>query len=445
MQRFLTSLLVMMLYLASSTSSAQQFESFRQVGEASGIAAGTVTSFTLAPTLPTAASQANTQNASQISFFNAAGLSTVYRVTFTPSNIIRNNTRVFLPSDDFSGVAPGLNLDEVRFFTGTLTNPADPQSDIPAHWFRLTFYNGIWSGAFRIADRIYFIDRSRRDNIVEVRSTPSQNSTLRPTRQLKVTALIDDEFVFADSPGDSVGLDNIGHIHALESLHIMEALTNDSLGLTLTLEQVVYRSSSELLLPAAWLESNASSFGIEDNFTSFLFRGDESLQQQVNRAPNNRYILQSTLNFNQLTSAHLFGSLLEIRPENSTLQSNQNPLDAAHWSESQRTALLANLPSFSRIQTISSDAPEIEVTESEDIINQIPQSILDSEIVESLDQNINSTTDTGGLLQSDETPTSDPAAQSGGGMLNSTSIGSLLSLLLMCLFSRKRLANGAIK
>ena len=66
MQRFLSSLLVMMLYVVSSNSSAQQFDSFRQIGEFSGTAAGTVTSITLAPTT------------SQISFFDAAGLSTVF-------------------------------------------------------------------------------------------------------------------------------------------------------------------------------------------------------------------------------------------------------------------------------------------------------------------------------------------------------------------------------
>ena len=433
MQRYLTSLLVMLLYLTSSTSSAQQFESFRQVGEASGIAVGAVTGITLAQTLPTADSQANSQTDSQISFFNAAGVSTVYDVILTPSNILRADTKVFLPSDDFSATQPGPNLDEVSFFTGMLVNPADPEGPVPAHWFRLTFYNGIWSGAFRIADRIYSVDRSRRDNIVEVRITPSQNTTLQPTRQLKITALIDDEFLFADPPGDSIGLDSIGHIHALESLHIMEALTNDSLGITFTLDQVVYRSASELLSPGAWLESNASSFGIEDNFASFFFRGNESLQPQVNRAPNTSYVVQSTLNFNQLTSAHLFGELLEIRPENSTLQSNQNPLDAAHWSEAQRTALLDNISDFSMIQTISSDAPEIEISESEEIVNQIPQDILDSEIVESISSNSD------GLLQNDEINTADLTTQSsGGGMLSAGSIGSLLSILLVCLFSRKR-------
>ena len=437
MQRYLTSLLVMLLYLASSPSSAQQFESFRQVGEASGIAAGAVTGITLAQTLPTTGSQASEQTDSQISFFNAAGVSTVYDVIFTPSNIIRADTKVFLPPDDFSAAQPGPNLDEVSFFTALLVNAADPQGPVPTHWFRMTFYNGIWSGAFRIADRIYSIDRSRRDNIVEVRITPSPNITLRPTRQLKITALIDDEFVFADPPGDSIGLDSIGHIHALESLHIMEALTNDSLGMTFTLDQVVYRPSRELVSPGAWLESNASSFGIDDNFTSFFFRGNESLQSQVSRAPNTSFVVQNTLNFNQLTSAHLFGNLFEIRPENSTLQSNLNPLDAAHWSEAQRTALLDSISDFSMIQTISSDAPEIEITESEEIINQIPQDILDSEIVESIDQNINSNSD--GLLQNDEINTADLATQSsGGGMLSVGSIGSLLSILLVCLFSRKR-------
>ena len=85
------------------------------------------------------------------------------------------------------------------------------------------------------------------------------------------------------------------------------------------------------------------------------------------------------------------------------------------------------------IQTISSDAPEIEISESEEIVNQIPQDILDSEIVESISSNSD------GLLQNDEINTADLTTQSsGGGMLSAGSIGSLLSILLVCLFSRKR-------
>ena len=242
MQRFPTYLLMVMLYLVSSISSAQQFDSFVQVGESRGISAGTVTSISLA------------QTGSRITFFNAAGFTTVFDLNLTPSQVIRDSMSVFMPAEAFPEIEPSMDLDDVSFFTGELIDPLNPGISTPANWFRLTLHNDTWSGAFRIADRIYAINRSQPDNVVEVRATPSQNQSLRPVRRIKVTAIIDEEFVFADSPGDSVGMDNLGHIYALESLHVMEGVMNDSLGITLTLDQLIYQRSSELASPALWLD-----------------------------------------------------------------------------------------------------------------------------------------------------------------------------------------------
>jgi len=427
MQRFLTSLLVMMLYLVSSNSSAQQFDSFRQIGEVAGSSAGTVTSITLAPTT------------SQISFFNAAGLSTVFDIVLRPSEIIRDDVPVFMPSTNFGSdisntVEPSLNLDGVGFFTGTLVNTQDRQGDVPAHWFRITFHDGIWSGAFRVADQVYSINRDQRDNVVEVRSTPSQNKELLPARQIKVTALVDEDFVYADAPGDSVGLDTLGHIFALETLHVMDGIALDSLGLTLKVEQLVYQESSQIESPAIWLADNADTFGIEDNFTTFLFRGN------AEPAIGSNFVQQNVANYAQLATAHNFGELLGLPGEDGTLQSTLNPLNAAHWSDSQKEFLSANLPNPTLVQIISSDAPDIEVTEPE-IANEIPQSILDSEIVESIEfDSDDGDESSGAIFQEDgsvdsQTNLTSTGTDGGGGRLSSLSA---VILLLLVIVSRRQ-------
>ncbi len=422
MRRFLSSLLVLMLYVVSSNSSAQQFDSFRQIGEVDGTAAGTVTSITLAPTT------------SQISFFDAAGLSTVFDIIFTPSQVIRDDIPVFMPSTEFgseisSTVEPSLNLDGVGFFTGTLVNTQDRQGDVPAHWFRITFHDGIWSGAFRIADRVYSINRDQRDNVVEVRSTPSQNKTLQPTRQVKVTALIDEGFVYADAPGDSVGLDTLGHIFALETLHVMDGIALDSLGLSLRVEQLVYQESKEITSPSAWLADNAETFGVDDNLATFLFRGNAAAEI------GNNYVQQNISGYAQLATAHNFGELLGLPAESGTLQSALNPLSVAHWSETQKEFLFANPPNPALVQIINSDSPEIEITEPE-IINEIPQSILDSEIVESIEPDSDNNT---AILQNDgasDDQSNLASTDSGGG--GKLSGFSTLVLLLLTVISRRR-------
>jgi len=410
MQRFLSSLLVMMLYVVSSNSSAQQFDSFLQIGESAGTAAGTVTSITLAP------------DNSQISFFNAAGLSTVFDVVLTPSQVIRDDVPVFMPSADFGSdlsntVEPSLNLDGVSFFTGTLVNTQDPQGVVPAHWFRITFHNGIGSGAFRIADRVYSINRDQRDNIVEVRNTPSLNTELLTTSQVKVTALIDEGFVYADAPGDSVGLDTLGHIFALETLHVMDGIALDSFGLKLRLEQLVYQESDQIASPADWLADNAVTFGVDDNFATFLFRGNAEPDIGSN------FVQQNLAGYAQLATAHNFGELLGLPEENGTLQSAVNPLNAA------------------LVQIINSDSPEIEITEPE-FVNEIPQSILDSEIVESIEpDSISSNTDNGSILQNDGADagqTNFAANDDDGGGGGSLSRFSAIVLLLMAIVSRRR-------
>ena len=88
------------------------------------------------------------------------------------------------------------------------------------------------------------------------------------------------------------------------------------------------------------------------------------------------------------------------------------------------------------LQIINSDAPEIEITEPE-IINEIPQSILDSEIVESIQpDSINN----GSILQNDGDGQANLASmESGGGGTHGPF--SAIILLLISFISRRRFST----
>ena len=148
MPRFLYPLLALMLFTISSHSSAQQFNSFRFISDIAPVASGAVTSIDL--------QAADDEVSGTLSFLNAAGLSSVYDIRFSPSQAISPNVTVFLPPPDFgNSLEPSLNLDGVQFFTGTLADPDNESATAPPHWFRMTLFDGIWSGTFRVADRIY--------------------------------------------------------------------------------------------------------------------------------------------------------------------------------------------------------------------------------------------------------------------------------------------------
>jgi len=150
MPRFLYPLLALMLFTISSHSSAQQFNSFRFISDIAPVASGAVTSIDL--------QAANDDVSATLSFLDAAGLSTVYDIRFSPSQTISPNVTVFLPPPDFgNSLEPSLNLDSVQFFTGALVDPNDDSATAPPHWFRMTLFDGIWSGTFRVADRVYSI------------------------------------------------------------------------------------------------------------------------------------------------------------------------------------------------------------------------------------------------------------------------------------------------
>ena len=436
MPRFFIPLLTMMLFALSGTASAQQFDSFRFVSEISPAIAGSVTGIEF---FESASGDNDADNPkAALSFLDASGLSTVFDVEFSPSGIIRDGVPIFMSGTTFGNSnAPSLDLEDVQFLVGNLVNPEDPEALLPIHWFRMTLHNGVWSGVFRINDKIYSIDRLQTDNVIEVRTTSSTNELFQPATLARVTALIDEEYVFADSVGDSVGMDNTGHIFALESIHVMDGLTTDTLGIALRLDQLVYQNASALTSSSQpfdlaagaseWLDNNAEAFGITDNLATFIFRGanTRSPVDGVHIATGivqDNFVIQGNSIYYQFESAHYFGSLLGLPIEAGTLQQfvadGLHPLPAADWSQSQREFLSANPPPAELTQTLSFDAPIIEITE--DPINQIPQDLIDSDLGEG--------SDNGGLLQSDDSDVVSESGGSGGGSFGT-------SLLLLWLLS----------
>ena len=74
-----------------------------------------------------------------------------------------------------------------------------------------------------------------------------------------------------------------GQLVALESIHVMDGLLADSLGLTVLLEQLIYQPASVLSVSTqttdmeiganSWVDSNAESFGLGDNLATIFFSG----------------------------------------------------------------------------------------------------------------------------------------------------------------------------
>lgn len=404
MPRFIILLLALMLFTFSGASSAQNYDSFRFVGEVASLSGGAVTSIELS----------ESETSARVSYLNIAGLSTVYDVHLTPSEVIRDAVPVFMPDSDFGAAAGGidessLQLDDLQFFTGRLLDPENTEAVLPPHWFRMTLHNGAWSGVFRISDRIYAIDRVQDSPVIDVRSTPSSNTSIQPTTQIKLTALIDENYILnANTPG---------HVLALESMHVMDGLLSDSLGITFKLEQLIYKRASELTIAdngldffagaRNWLNSNAQAHGINDNLATFIFRGGNTESSATTSYGNNNFVLQGNTPHYQFQSSHFFGKLLGLPNESGTLQdlAPDQSIAAAHWSDQQRAYLDNNPMPAQLTQILSYDAPEIAVTEPEQF-EPIPDYILESESEE-----ISNTIS----LQDDDTETALATGGSGGG------------------------------
>lgn len=421
MLRNIAPTLALMLSMCAGLVSAQEFDNFRLVGENVPAGAGFVTSISLPATSETA----------QISFLNVAGLSKVYDVTFTPSQTIRNSVPVFMPPPGFSDYQPpALDLTGVEFFNGTLVDSDGAAT--PPNWFRMTKYDGRWSGVFRIADRIYAIERDNDNPVIDVRHTPSPHDIFQPARRVKVSAVIDEEYLFAN------GSEN-GHLLALESIHVMDGLLADTLSITVLLEQLIYQPADALTSPAqifdlqagaeSWLNSNGEAFGLTDNIATLFFRDATNASSSLGLHPDNglvgnNTIIQGNYSAYQFSSAHYFGKLLGLFDEPLTLQDwaidAEVALASAHWTDRQKEFLDFNPPSADLTQILSYDAPEIAAPPVEEI-NEVDRLFVDSDSPES--------DNSGPALLNDDDASGGNANTSGGGSYSPGFIALLLLIL----------------
>lgn len=431
MLRNIAPTLALMLSMFASQVSAQEFDNFRLIGENVPAGAGFVTSVSL-----------NTESdTAQISFLNVAGLSKVYDVTFTASDTIRTNVPVFMPPPGFSEFnPPALDLEGIEFFKGSLVDSED--GTVPAHWFRMTKYNGRWSGVFRIADRVYAIDRDNDNQIIDVRHTPSTHVIFQPSRRVKISAVIDEEYLFAD------GTANLGHLYALESIHVMDGLLADTLSMTVLLEQLIYQPAVALTSPGqafdlkagaqSWLNSNGEAFGLTDNIATLFFRSATNNLSGVGKHPDSGLVddglvIQGNYSGYQFSSAHYFGKLLGIAKEPFSLQDwaidAEVALASAHWTDRQKEFLDFNPPSADLTQILSYDAPEIATPPVEEI-NQVDNRFVDSDSPEG-------STGPPALINNDGASGSAESTSGGG----SYSLDSLAALLLMLMFATVKIVG----
>ena len=222
LQRILLSLATLVsLALLPVRASGQVFDQFRLLGDHSGLSTGFVTSISFE----------RESSRATLNYLNVAGAGYELTVELTPSQSIQSALPVFLPAAEFlQPPPPALDLSGIEFFQGTIA-PLEGVAT-PAHWFRLSYFNNQWSGVFRIDRRIYSIDRYSQDDPISVRPATSGDLSFLPDQRIKVSAVVDESYVQSDTVGDLSGMDNLGHLFALESIHVMDGLLADSLGIT---------------------------------------------------------------------------------------------------------------------------------------------------------------------------------------------------------------------
>jgi hypothetical protein len=333
--------------LLIANAHARSFDSFRFVGS-DPTPAGTVTAITLND-------PASGGAAGELSFFNAAGLSSVFTLAVSPSTVLSGQTRIFDPDNTQRLLS---DLHDIAFYTGRLDHSTD---NVPPHWFRLTHYQGQWSGTFRVADQVYTLPHANStssDGVVEVRTTHSTTDTPIPGQRTRITAAFN----------ESVGVD--AQITALESVHVLDGLLTDAIGLTLTLEQLAltdtdYESIDAALIAAAdWHQSNTDTMGLDDNLASVFFVDNTDANGTSNTSAINRQaatIVQSLTTDPLFALGNTVGEYLGVPAQANTLQDWQPTalvaLPAVHWNQLQREAFAANPPSANLLQTLNNDAP----------------------------------------------------------------------------------------
>lgn len=336
--------------LLIANAHARSFDSFRFVGSDT-TPGGTVTALTLND----AAADAANAVAGELSFFNAAGLSSVFTLTVSPSAVLGGQTRVYDPDNTQRMLS---DLHDISFYTGRLSHSTD---SVPPHWFRLTHYKGQWSGVFRVADQVYTLppaNSTDSDGIVEVRTTHSTTASPNPAQRTRITAAFN----------QSLGIDS--QITALESVHVLDGLLTDAIGLTLTLEQLAlinsdYESIDAALVAASdWHRSNADTLGLEDNLASVFFIEDTNASSAGNASaldPQSATMVQSLTTDPLFALGNTVGKYLGVPAQANTLQDWQSTamvaLPAVQWNQLQRDAFAANPPAAHLLQTLNDDAP----------------------------------------------------------------------------------------
>ncbi len=399
--KFPQQVLLMILALVAMGSHGlalgQVFDQFRLVGNHNGVTTGYVTSISFDHEI----------NQATLHYLNVAGISDEFTVDLTPSATIAAGLPVFLPPADFlQPPPPALDLTDVEFLQGQIAASEDRTT--PAHWFRLTHYDNRWSGVFRVDNRIYSIDRYTDEDTIAVRAAVHGDQVFRPDQRVKVSAVIDENYVQSDASGDRIGMDNVGHLFALESVHVMDGLLSDSLGITLLLEHLIYQPSASItdttsqanILAATetWLDNHADAFGLTDNFATFYFRG--SLSQtgsgtgQPTETNDHIAVINNTPGY-QFVTANAFGRLLNLAAEPDTIQqhlSTDNPIfTRVLWSDNHKRYLDDNALPEQFVQRISADAPEVGDPPQEESAGELDEGLIIAELPES-----------GGIIADDE-------------------------------------------
>ena len=428
--------LAVLLCSFAKLSAAQVYDSFRLAGDHPPVASGFVTSISF---------DADAERVT-IDYLNVAGVSTILEAELTPSVAIPLATPVFLPAAGFlDETPPSLDLEQIQFYNGSIAQ--DEGTTAPDHWFRLTRFNDQFSGVFRIDNRIYAINRYSADQTVLVHPAKDNTNNFLASRRVRVSAVIDEQFLQADTIGDQQGMDNLGHLFALESINVMDGLMTDGLGISVVVEQLIYQPSTALSIVTtpndliagaqSWYDGNAEAFGLTDNIATLFFRGAAGAQTtaanshpQLAQTSETIVIQGNSANY-QFATAHYFATLLGIDDEPGTLQdwqiSGSLALPNVHWSDQQKSLLALNPPAAEFTQIISNDAPDVAVP-PEEPINEVDSQLVLAEIPEG-----------GGLINDDSVDAVSGSAttQSGGG-----AFAGVLILLMMVPARRAVRSNG---
>lgn len=376
----------LLLFVLSGNAQAQEYTSFRLVNSSETSLSGYVTSITFDADA----------NELSINYLNVAGVSSVFTVALEPSAVIPETLSVFLPEAGFTEKPiTSLDLSGIHLLTGGVIDSGG--NSIPKHWFRITKSNDRWSGAFRLDNRLYTLDRYVSPETIVVRQLPAAGSTL-PIRSVKISAVIDEHYLQA---AQTDGTKHIpAHLPALESIHILDGLLSDHLATTIQLKQLIYQSSSvltestqsdPLVAARTWLDNNRDVFGLTDNLATIFFRG--LLNTTDTGSDNPRYgqagqavvVVGNSADY-QLANTHYFGELLGLDAEENTLQDWQttgdDALPHAHWSEQQKSYFADNPPPPNLTRTLSYDEPDVAIT-PEEPVDEVDMQLVLAELPES--------------------------------------------------------------